>query len=452
MAYLEPGVYSKTVSKRPLTGNQGPSILPLIIGTGATELRATEVIIRGSENFDTLPLKAAQIISVGYTTKRADFTAGTDYELDSDNPTRINWLQEEEAKAPAENETYTVTYTYNVSDDQYLPYVASSREAFTARYGADVLENGEINNISLAGNILFDSGVTEFIVIQVECEGDTVTSNDYSVALDKHAQFIEDAWRIIPVDCLDGVNAVIDGHIKKCSSYEERKERCAVYAKEGSDKLTTAADVISTVGGLADSKVNERVSVVYPASATRELSNGEVRALGGQFIAVMYAGLEFSQPLYQSKTRSSSGVFNELLGVQLTRTEKNRLAEKGVMIFEQPNGPGTNIICRHQLTTNMDSAEFRENSILACKDYTAKYLRGILDTYIGKYNITADLITKITGSVNSAFVNLISEGYITEGSLVALYQDEYNPDCLIMEVQIKVPYPCNYIKLTIVSE
>lgn len=452
MAYLEPGVYSRMLSSRPLVGTGGPSLLPLVIGTGATEMRATEVLIRGSEEFDTLPLEASQIISIGYTNKRADFVSGTDYELDSDDSKKIKWLtSEDESKAPKEGESYVVTYTYNVSKGQYRPRYVTS-EQLEDYYGPDILENGEVNNIVTAAKIMFEIGVSEIIMLQVEVSGDSVQASDYTKALDEHAQFIEDVWRVIPADCLDDINSVIDGHIKKCSTYEERKERTAIYAREDSDKLTTADDVIEKVGGLAESKSNDRISVVYPASATRTMSNGEIKVLGGQFIAAMYAGLEFSMPLHQSKTRASSGVFKELLGVQLTRTQKNKLAEKGVMIFEQPNGAGTNIICRHQLTTNMDSAEFRENSVVVCKDYTAKYLRDILGTYIGKYNITADLITKITGSVNSAFATLIQEGWIIEGSLVALYQDEYNPDSLIMEVKIKVPYPCNYIKLTIVAE
>lgn len=452
MAYLEPGAYSKTISKRPLTGSGGPSILPLVIGTGTNELRTTEVLVRGEGAFDVLPLAAIQIISIGFTSKKADFTLGSDYELDETNKNRINWIDGESAKAPSAGESYTVTYTYEVPEDNYNPAIIAGIEKLESRYGLDIQENGEINNLVTAGKILFEMGVSEAIFIQVPVAGSTVNASDYSKALEKHAQFIEEAWRIIPVDCSDEINAVIDGHIKKCSSYEERKERCAVYSKEAADKLTTAEDVLSKVGGLADSKDNERISTVYPASATKTMSNGEVRVLGGQFIAAMYAGLEFSMPLYQSKTRASSAVFNELLGVQLLRTEKNRLAEKGVIIFEQPNGAGTNIVCRHQLTTNMDSAETRENSVLACKDYSAKYIRGIMEAYIGKYNITADLITKITGSINSAFVTLANEGYITEGALLALYQDEYNPDSLIVEIRIKVPYPCNYIKLTIIVE
>ena len=452
MAYLEPGVYSKTISNRPLTGAGGPSLIPLVVGAGALEMRRTEVIVRGSETSDTLPVPAKSIISVGYTSKKADFTAETDYTFSGENSNVITWKTGEGA-VPAKGESYSVTYTYEVPAEQYLPRLVSDVETLETIYGPDLKEDGEINNLVLAAKIILESGAREIYVLQVEqASKETVTSTDYQKALDKHAQFMENVWRIVPADLDDAINSVIDGHVAKCSSYEERKERCAVYGKGNTESLSTAQDIIDTIGGAAKSKANERISMVYPTQATRVLSDGSLAVVGAQFVAAAYVGLEASLPLYQSKTRATSGVFTELGGVQLTRSEKNKLAECGVMIFEQPAGVGTNIICRHQLATNMSSPEFRENSVLACKDYVAKYLRGILDTYIGKYNITADTITKVTGSINAGLSTLATDGYILEGSLRSLAQDELNPDTLIIDVEIKVPYPCNYIKLTIISE
>lgn len=453
MAYLEPGVYSKTVSSRPNTGTGGPRLTPLVIGTGATVLVTTEVITRTGEEFDLLPMKAKDIVAIGYTSKKADFTKAVDYELDTSDTTKVKWLGVSGLggqKAPALGETYSVTFTYEVPDDQYKLRLVSASE-LEGIYGPNITADGEINNIVTAASIIFETGVTEVYMLQVKPAGGTVNGADYQKALNEYAQFVEDIWRIVPADLADDINSVIDGHIKNCSSYEERKERCGVYAKQGGEDLTTAADVISTIGGYAESKDNERVSVVFPPAASKVMSDGSLRTLTGQFVAAAYVGMEASSPVYQSKTRMTSGVFTELLGPKLTRSEKNKLAEKGVMIFEQPNGSGTNIVCRHQLTTNMASAEYKENSVLACKDYVAKYLRNILDTYIGKYNVTADTITKVTGSINAAFSTLIAEGIILEGALTTLAQDEFNPDTLIVDVMIKVPYPCNYIKLTIVS-
>lgn len=453
MTYLEPGVYSETKSNRVNTGTGGPKFVPLIIGSGDTQIKCTEVITRGAEKCDVLPLPANKIVLVGFTSKRASFTLGTDYKINEEDNTKIEWV--EGGNAPKESDIYIVVYLTDAPDDQYTPKNIDSSEALESFYNSDYKLDGEsINNIFLAGKILRKMGVPEFISIQVKPTGEKgkVTSDDYQKSLEKYAQFIDSAWRIIPVDLGASINSVIDSHINNCSSLEERKERTCVYAKEDSHTLATAEQIITEIGGYAESKSNTRISVVYPTLATIEMSTGDIEKVTGQFIATMYAGLEFSKPLHQSKTRSSSGVFNELLGVELKRTQKNKLAEKGVMIFEQPSGSGTNIICRHQLTTDMSNAETRENSVLACKDYTTKYLRNILNTYIGKYNITPDLITKVTGSVNVAFTDLNAQGWILEGSIETLAQDKNDPDTLVMTVKIAVPYPCNYIKLTIISD
>lgn len=452
MAYLEPGVYSQTISSRPNTGSGAPSLFPLIIGSGATVMKATEVITRGSDEYDTLPANAVDIIAVGYTSKRQDFTKNTDYELDTTHKDRINWLVGATAK-PQLGESYTVTYTYKVGADQYTPKFITSYSQLEAYYGSDVQVDGSINNIFLAAKIMLEAGASNFYMLQVEPnESKQVTATQYQKALDEHAMFLEDVWRIIPVDLGNDINSVIRGHVKTCSSYEERKERCAIITHERAHELRTAAEVESTVGGYADSISDERVTVVYPGSATKTLSDEVTRSLTGQFVAAAFAGMEASLPIYRSKTRATTSVFETLLGVQLTRAEKNRIAEKGVLLFEQPNGPDTDIVCRHQVTTNMDSAEYRENSILACKDYTAKYLRKVLDTYIGKYNVTADTITKVKGSIEAIFASIVADQILIEGALSSIAQDENNPDTLIVEVTIKVPYPCNYIKLTIISE
>ena len=123
MAYLEPGVYSKTISNRALTGSGGPSLIPLVIGSGALEMRRTEVIVRGTGDTDTLPVPATAIISVGYTSKKADFTASTDYTFSDSQATTITWKTS--GAKPSQGESYSVTYTYRVPEEQYLPRLIS---------------------------------------------------------------------------------------------------------------------------------------------------------------------------------------------------------------------------------------------------------------------------------------------------------------------------------------
>lgn len=447
--YREPGVYSEIVSKRKAEAQGRPLLMPMIIGSGATEMRRTEVITRGSEEYDVLPTAAKTIISVGYSTKKADFSATTDYQLDEVDKTHLKWVSE--GNAPLVGESYSVTYTYMVTADQYLPKVITA-DTLEAAYGKDLKEDGGVNNIVLAANIMFETGVEEVIMLQVKpsTTNNTVGAEEYKAALEEHAQFIDPVFRIVPVDEGEDINKVIDEHVATCSTYEERKERCVVYCYPKGEQLSSANQIISTIGEYAESKNEERIVVTYPNRATRVFSDGVVREVTGAFIACAFAALEASKPVCNSKTRSATTVFNEILGIKLTRTQKNALAAKGVLIFEQPDGAGEDIICRHQLTTNMESIETKECSIAATKDYVSKYMRKGLDVYIGKYNITADLITKINGSANSLIAELVKDGYLLTGSITSIAQDELNPDSIIIEMMIDVPYPCNSIKITIV--
>ena len=74
MAYLEPGVYSKTVSTRSNTGSGAPNMFPLLIGSGDTEIQVTEVIKRTEDAFDVLPNPIKRIISVGFSSGKSDFS------------------------------------------------------------------------------------------------------------------------------------------------------------------------------------------------------------------------------------------------------------------------------------------------------------------------------------------------------------------------------------------
>ncbi|MCX8074096.1 MAG: hypothetical protein N2749_00720 [Clostridia bacterium] len=450
MPYIEPGVYLKAVSNLVTAGGFTPALTPLVIGSGATILKRTEVITRSTESYDVLPTNAVDIKLVGYTEKKNNFVKGTDYTFDPANPNKITWLSG--GNNPANGEKYTVIYTYEVNDEQFVPRLITSLEDIEKYYGTDIKteEGGDINRIALALRIVLGMGAKSVYALQVKPNKITkkVTAVEYQEALDKYAKFINDVWRIVPVDLDDNINGVIDAHARTMSGWEERMERCVVYGKKH-DELTSFDDVLATIGGYATSKSNKRATVIYPDKATMLLDDGAYHEVDAPFIAAAYAGLEASLPVQQSKTRSKITIFNELKGIKMTRTQKNALAEKGVMILEQPYGPGTDIIIRHQLTTDMTNAQTRENSLLGITDYCSKYLRTSVEQYIGKYNITPDTISRVKGSLSSALSQLTNDGVIISGVIKSLAQDVNNPDTLLVEVEILPPYPCNYIKITL---
>ncbi|RLA42141.1 MAG: hypothetical protein DRQ64_00165, partial [Gammaproteobacteria bacterium] len=118
------------------------------------------------------------------------------------------------------------------------------------------------------------------------------------------------------------------------------------------------------------------------------------------------------------------------------------------VVFQEADGQP--VITRHQLTTDMSTIEKREFSILTAVDFTAKFVRGALRNFIGRFNIT----TAVKDSVNTVLDGigkfLTEQGTLSNFQINRLIQDESQPDRLILDVTIGVLYPLNEIKVTLI--
>jgi hypothetical protein len=101
---------------------------------------------------------------------------------------------------------------------------------------------------------------------------------------------------------------------------------------------------------------------------------------------------------------------------------------------------------RHQLMTDMTSLVTREFSIIKLVDFSAKYIRNSLRPYIGNHNITQEFLTQLRGITESIIRALVqSNVLLNQTRLLSLYQDKDAPDTVVIEIQLDVPYPCNFI-------
>lgn len=449
MAYKEPGAYSRFREEFPAVSSSAPAQIPLIVGSGATSIIRSEVITRGAGDFDVLPnIGWENVLNIGYSKGSEDFIQDTDYTFVKVG-NKINWnTSAEGAKMPRTGESYVVTGLCSVSDAQYELYIVDAT-SYQNVYGGDFDANGNINKISVGIKAALLSGTKYVCSLQVKPNSQNkVTGVEYAAALEKYATDVPEIWRIAPVDVGDDINTAIDAHVKVMSTYEERMERTAIYGKITNSQ--TATEVISSIGGYAQSKKNTRIMVPYPTKAIMTLSDGLDYEVDAGIICAAYAGLEGSLPGHTSKTRQTLDIFKEIIGVKMKRTEKNLLAEQGVMILEQVNGPETPCVIRHQLTTDMSTKATQEASIVAIRDHVAKALRNGCENYIGKYNITADTINKVKGTAEGIIADLISTDWILPNSKVEnLAQSTTDADTLLMQVKVAVPYPCNFIEITI---
>lgn len=131
-----------------------------------------------------------------------------------------------------------------------------------------------------------------------------------------------------------------------------------------------------------------------------------------------------------------------------TQTQLNEIATGGTYIIHQST-PQAAPSCRHQLSTDMSSIELRELNITKVLDYTAKLIRNTLTPFIGRYNITPEFLKVMTMSLNSIGDRLVREGVIIGMRVLQVAQSTTERDNVLVTVEVQVPYPVNYIKITL---
>lgn len=440
MSYKEPGVYLWQKNNPKYISGSTPSLIPVIMGSGATKFKKSAIITRGNTDSENLPsTTVVEILSIGDLSGASDYIKTTDFTVENNI---ISWV--EAGKSPSEGSSYYVEYVAGPESDQYIPRLVFSLQELRDAYGSEFkYEDDTLNPIFLGASLAFESGTKMLYVLQVKGG----TPSDYIDSLTDNVQFIEDAYRIIPMDLNVEINSALISHVRDMSQPEERKERKTMFGAVH-DSLSFA-EIKTNVGGYAKNFKEERLNVIYPDVATKRLSDGKVYDLNAPYICAAIAGLEGAQPVERSLTRSVIANFIELKGVNMLRKQKNLLAEDGVMILEQTGGAGTSISIRHGLTTDMSTVQTRENSIIAIKDYCSKYIRQGLEPYIGVENITPDLVVRMRASIETLLSNLKDNNKIIRGEIIEIFQDQDNPDTIIVEVIIFPPYPCNYVKITL---
>jgi hypothetical protein len=456
MSYKEPGVYLSVVAKQ--GGNEsGVQMLPCVIGPGAKLSQKTIAITRGATTRDAITVDGtvdsiSQIAD--YSGGPAAYTVTTDYSLTTETVTHyVTWVA---AHGPAEGEIYYVTFLYAPGATQYDVNVVYGKETLISMYGDQYRtfeNNTPVNYLSLAGQMMFDNGASKIIVCQIASAAETPTKTEFEVGLAKLA-LDERVWRIVPTHVTSDIIAALKQHLVTYSAYEERKERRAIITVpyDGSTLVAPTAfsgtgGVLDVVGDYATNTAYEREILLYPDTATITMNDGVRKTVGGQMLAAAFAGAEAAQKPSKSRTRMTLGGIYKLNGVSMTRAEMNALAPTGVTVLTQ-GMIGGDVTVRHGVTTDFTSTETREISIGAVSDYCAKNFRNSTDQYIGKYEITNELLTMIKGTLESKISTLIKEGSIIDGKVMSVVQDADNPDAVAVAVRVFVPYPCNYIDIT----
>jgi hypothetical protein len=208
--------------------------------------------------------------------------------------------------------------------------------------------------------------------------------------------------------------------------------------------------IAETVAAKAHAYNQRRMYYFFPDKARATLGGTE-ELIEGFYVCPAVGGMIAHYPPQQGFTNMPVTGFTGIVGSNdvFSTRQLNVMAGGGVYIMVQ-DAQGAPIISRHQLSTNVTSIETRELSITKVVDFVAKFLRTGLRNFIGTFNITQPFLDTLSTVIQGMLGFLVESGVILGGDLNNLIQSKDAPDTVLVDVTLDVPYPCNYIRLTLV--
>jgi len=138
-----------------------------------------------------------------------------------------------------------------------------------------------------------------------------------------------------------------------------------------------------------------------------------------------------------------------------TETQLDTLAENGVWIVTQDKKGGS-AYTRHQLTGDTTNLNYSEDSITANVDVISYGLQAALRPYVGIYNITPGVLLKVRAAVDRELNYRLTNTYTEQAGnqllsydILSITQNAQFQDRIDVVIQLQVPYPMNFIVITL---
>jgi hypothetical protein len=208
--------------------------------------------------------------------------------------------------------------------------------------------------------------------------------------------------------------------------------------------------IAETYQAMGQGVKNRRFWNIMPDQCAATISGVEQR-IDGFYLCAAIAGMIGQNAPQQSFTNFPMTGFTQVIGSNdyFSTKQLNIIAAGGNYIIVQ-DAQGVPLTSRMALTTDLTSVETRTDSINKIVDYTAKFMRGGLKNFIGRFNITSSFIDTLSHVCQGLLGFLQDTGVLIGSTLNNIVQDENNPDTVLIDITLDVPYPCNYIRLTLV--
>ena len=219
----------------------------------------------------------------------------------------------------------------------------------------------------------------------------------------------------------------------------------------------SVAEMATAVAAISAGFANRRVYHVFPS---RLGAYGVTET--SEFGAAAIAGLCSSVAPQQGLTNIEVNGFDDLPMVysMFNRAQLNEMAGAGTLIIMQDIAGGE-IYVRHQVSTKAADEDLNSTELSITKnlDSISYFFDGRLKPYIGRYNITQELIDVIETEINDGLmylgsltsVGLLGPQVVLDGTVIrSIQQHPVLMDHLIVYVDIRLPYPLNVLELHLV--
>lgn len=434
MAYTKPGVYSRYVPTPGTVILGAGARIPAVVGVAPTYYTVTdEQVVRGSypygSQIDSLENTAILISSIGDVAGVSGYVEGTDFQLTAGG---VEWITG--GDSPTAGDTYFVTYRYAKPTSAYAAQIFSNMSDVSNEYGNPIYGN----TLSLGIKIAFENGARFVIGVQVTAN----TSAAFQVAIDKLRYQVGGSMptAIVALNTASVIHTYLYNHVRTMSSTTNRGERTTVI---GMDVGTSIANIRAK----ATAFDYGRLILAYD-EATRDVQNADgtytERTLDSTYLACAIVGMMSKFDIQEPLTRKVVIGFKALTR-QFLETEKDQMAGDGVLLFESRAGV---ITVRHQLTTNNNTPEEAEISIIQIRDYVIKNVRAALDgIYIGT-PLTNRTKTDVVTTVDAVLSRIAEEGAINSWGEITAVQNSTDPRQIDVTFSIDPAYPVNVILIT----
>lgn len=213
----------------------------------------------------------------------------------------------------------------------------------------------------------------------------------------------------------------------------------------------------AAIAAVASSYGSKRVVYVWPPEADWD---GNGTTVNGSVIAAATAAAISAYPAQQSFTNLGFAGPNTLhySNTYFSPAQLDVMSAAGVFVLVQ-DAPGAQVYARHQKTTSTASIQEQEFSITKAVDKLSLDLGALVKPFIGKYNITQDLLTQLDDILKQYLFNAKTNKAAYCGSLIIDYSQlviranlegqnqDLAPGTVEIAVTVEVGYPANYINV-----